>query len=172
MHNPVVVVFRPRWYTFSLCVMYRGLSSDVLRGRTAGCLVCLSSCLWLVHWTEDSLQLENLLSHLCGWEWANAVLTINVLRMTCWLCGNQETKMFWAMNDALHKLAPRPRQKSCFMQKMAAVFLFVQHLTKWVDRNGQLEGKQTRCEVEAKPGLLSTASSLFSFICFSSEFLY
>lgn len=149
--------------------MYTGLSSDVLCGRTAGCLVCFSSCLWLVQWTEDSLRLENLLSHLCGWEWASAVLTINVLGMTCWLRGNQETKMFQAMNVALHKLVPRLQQKYCFMQKMATVFLFMQRLAKWVDRNGQLGGKQTR-EVEAKLGLLSAASSFF--ICFSSEFLY
>lgn len=68
---------------------------------------------------------------------------------------------FEPMNVALHKLAPRLRQKYSFMQKMAAVFLLVQRLAKWVDRNGQLEGKQTRCEVEAKPGLLSTASRFF-----------
>lgn len=150
--------------------MYTGLSSDVLCGRTAGCLVCFSSCLWLVQWTEDSLRLENLLSHICGWEWASAVLAINVLGMTCWLRGNQETKMFRAMNVALHKLVSRPRQKYCFMQKMAAVFLFVQRLAKWVDRNGQLEGKQTRCEVEAKPGLLSTASIFFFFFVFPLNF--
>lgn len=146
--------------------MYTGLSSDVLCGRTAGCLVCFSSCLWLVQWTEDSLRLENLLSHLCGWEWASAVLTINVLGMTCWLCGNQETKMFRATNVALHKLAAGLREKYCFMQKMAAVFLFVQRLAMWVDRNGQLEGKQTRCEVEANAGLLSTASSFFFLLFF------
>lgn len=147
--------------------MYTGPSSDVLCGRTAGCLVCFSSCLWLVHWTEDSLRLENLLSHLCGWEWASAVLTINVLGMTCWLCGNQETKMFRAMNVALRKLAPRPRQKYCFRaEDGCSVSVRAASGCKWVDRNGRLEGEQTRCEVEARPGLLSTASSFVLFFLF------
>lgn len=65
------------------CMIYRSEQCcvGVLLSALSVSLPVSLSC-----WQRISLQLENLCSHLCGWQWASTFLIVNTFKLINWPC--------------------------------------------------------------------------------------